>query len=93
MHSQSEGFRQVIDGLKSPMIETQLDAVWCCINITADTNSRYTAKLLEYGVLSELKRLVSSAHKKLAADAVWVLSNIAGKLQCFITIYIISWSM
>ena len=89
MHSQSEGFRQVIDGLKSPMIETQLDAVWCCINITAATNSRYTNRLIELGALKELKRLISSAHKKLSANAVWVCSNLAGNLWCFYHHYII----
>ena len=79
---QSEGIRRVIKGLGRARIETQLDALWCSINITADTNSRYTESLIEYGAL------VSSAHKKFAAQAMWVLSNIAGKLFCIYHHYI-----
>ena len=74
--------RRVIKGLGTARIETQLDALWCSINITADTNSRYIESLIEYGAL------VSSAHKKFAAQAMWVLSNIAGKLFCIYHHYI-----
>ena len=74
--------RRVVKGLGTARIETQLDALWCSINITADTNSRYTESLIEYGAL------VSSAHKKFAAHAMWVLSNIAGKLFCIYHHYI-----
>ena len=44
------------------MIGTQLDAVWACINVTDDKNSRCTRKIMEYALLTELKKLVSFSH-------------------------------
>ena len=50
------------DSFRSRMIGTQLDAVWACIKITADKNSRCTRKIMEYALLTELKKLVSFSH-------------------------------
>ena len=55
--------RQLIEGFHSFMIGTQLDAVWACINVTDDKNSRCTRKIMEYALLSELKKLVSLSHQ------------------------------
>ena len=54
--------RQVIERFHSCMIDRKLDAVWACISITADENSRDRRSVLEYTRVAQVKNLVIFSH-------------------------------